>query len=121
MDPKKIAPFFWMFVLFLVQNATSSLFPQKTPILLLTALLFYALSEGPEFGALLGAYAGLLLEIFGQGAMGGEVVVLAATGFVFGKCAGAFFRESIFAQFLFPVLAFYFAAFLRLFLYQVFS
>ncbi len=121
MDSKKIIPFFWIFVLFLLQNAVGLFIPQRTPALLLLAILFYALSEGPVVGALLGIFAGVLLEIFGQGRMGCEILVLASTGFIFGKGGSAFFRESVFSQFLFPVLAFHFMVFLRLAIYQVFS
>ena len=121
MNSKKIIPFFLIFCLFLLQNAIALLFPQKTPTLLLIAVLFYALSEGPLFGALLGAFAGALLEIFGQGRMGSDTVVLAAAGFIFGHSARTFFRESLLAQFFFPVLAFYFVALSRLVLYQISS
>ncbi len=108
MNSKKIIPFFWVFVLFLAQNALGAAFPQKTPVFLLVAVLFYALSEGPLFGAALGAFAGLLLEIFGHGRMGAEMLVFSAAGLIFGQTARTFFRESLLSQFLFPVLAFYF-------------
>lgn len=119
MNSKKIFPFFWIFFIFLLQNAVTFLFPQKAPTLLLITVLFYALSEGPWFGALLGAFAGLLLEVFGLGRMGGEILVLSFAGFLFGQSAGTFFRESIFAQILLPVLAFYLTTFLRFVLFAV--
>ncbi len=113
MNPKKIFPFFWVLVLFMAQNAVGSFFPQKTPILLICGVLFFAFSEGPLFGALLGLYAGLLLEVFGVGRMGSEMVVFAATGFIFGRGTKTFFRESFFITFLMPLLAFYFFVFFR--------
>ncbi len=121
MDPKKIAPFFWIFILFLLQNALGNAFELKAPILLLAGLLFYALSEGPFFGAILGAYAGLLLEIFGLGRMGAEILVFSAAGLVFGQTARTFFRESLLSQFLFPVLAFYFVVISRFIIDQASS
>lgn len=119
MDPKKIFPFFWVFFFFLLQNTIGFFIPQRTPALLLLAILYYALSEGAGYGALLGAFAGLLLEIFGQGKMGAEVAVFAAAGWFFGRGGSAFFRESLFSQFLFPLLAFYFVALTRLAIYQI--
>ena len=110
-----------IFCLFLLQNAIMLVFPQKTPTLLLIAVLFYALSEGPLFGALLGAFAGALLEVFGQGRMGCDLLIFSVTGFIFGRTAGTFFRESLLSQFFFPVLAFYFVSFSRLVLYQISS
>ena len=121
MDSKKVFPFFWVFVFFLLQNAAGFFIIQRTPVLLLLAILYYALSEGAGYGALLGAFAGLLLEVFGQGRLGCEVLVFSAAGYLFGKSGSAFFRESLFSQFLFPLIAFYFMALSRLLLYQFFS
>ena len=121
MNPRKIFPFVWVSVVFLVQNALNFAFPQRTPALLLCAVLFYAFSEGPVFGMLLGAYAGLLLEIFGTGRFGYEILVFAATGFLFGRGTKTFFRESFFLSFLVPVLAFYFMTVLRLLIFHLSS
>ena len=121
MDPKKIIPFFLIFFLFLLQNSVGLIFPQKTPVLLLCGVLFYAFSEGPWFGALLGAYAGLLLEVFTTGRLGSEMMVLAATGFIFGRGTRIFFGESLFMRFLMPLLAFYFSVFFRFLLFYAFS
>lgn len=119
MEPKKIAPFFWIFFIFLIQNALNFIVPQKSPVLLLAAVLFYALSEGPRFGFFLGAYTGMLLEIFGVGRIGGEMLVFSLMGFIFGQSSVTFFRESFFSQLVLPVLAFYFTVLLRFLLLRI--
>lgn len=121
MDPKKIIPFFLIFLLFLLQNAAGFIFPQKTPVFLLCGVLFYAFSEGPGFGALLGVFAGLLLEVFATGRPGGEMAVFALTGFIFGRGTRIFFGESLFMRFLMPLLAFYFSLLLRFLIFYVSS
>ena len=119
MNPRKILPFFWIFILYLMQNASGIFFPQKTPILLISAVLFYAFAEGPWMGALAGAFAGLLLEIFGTGRFGAELIVLATAGFVFGRITRTFFRESVFMRFFVPVTAFYFVILFRALIFYI--
>ncbi len=110
-------PFVWTFIFFLIQNSFNALIAQKAPIFLLAVVLFFSFREGAWRGAMVGVFAGLLLEVFGQGRLGSEMLVLGLMGFIFGWGTKTFFQESPILYFLVPLLAFYFVTYLRLFLF----
>ena len=110
----KKRPFFWLFVLFLIQNSVHTVFLQNTPPFLLIGVIFYALSEGAAYGVLVGCFAGLFLEIFGVGKIGYQMAVLGITGGLVGFLSSQIFRESFLTQFLLPSLANYFVTLLNL-------
>ncbi len=109
MSKDRIAAFIWIFVLFLFQNFLNYLFPEKCPPFLLIAVIFYSLREGPLFGMGLGAVAGFLLELFGQGILGFWIVDLAAVGALSGYASSKIFQDSILTRIFLPGGAFYFS------------
>ena len=56
---------------------------------------------------MLGLFAGALLEIFGQGALGGDMIRLAAIGLLSGFFASKIFQDGAMTEILFPVVATY--------------
>lgn len=101
-------PFLVIFVLFFLENALHVLFPDQTFPLLLIAVIFFALKRGMIFGALAGAWAGVLLEVFKTGVFGFAAIPLAAIGAASGFMSSKLFRESFLAQIMMPVASFYF-------------
>jgi hypothetical protein len=99
--------FVWVFILFLLQNLLNYLFPGKCPPLLLMAVIFYSLREGALFGSVLGAAAGFLLELFGQGGFGVWILNLAAVGALSGYASSKIFQDSLLTEIILPGLAFY--------------
>lgn len=81
---------------------------------LLVIVLFYALYEGPFFGALLGCVAGFLMDLYGVGRLGSQIALYAGCGAFAGFSASKFFRDSFFSQVILPVLAVYFMTFSNL-------
>ena len=75
---------------------------------MLIAVIFFALKENIFFGALLGFWGGLWLEIFRTGAFGFATLPLAAIGAFAGFMSSKIFRESFLAQVGIPVGSFYF-------------
>ncbi len=101
---------FWIFALFLAQNALQYLLADLAPPLVLPAVLFYALSRGASFGLGTGVFAGLLFEVFGVGKLGVHVGLFALIGYTAGALSSKIFRESFVAQIILPVLCHYAAA-----------
>jgi len=93
--------------LFLAQNSLNYLFYLKAPALVLVGVLFYALSEGPSFGALVGLWAGFLMDLFEMGRPGFWMSTLAATGYFSGVISSTVFQDSLLTQIVLPVGALY--------------
>ena len=110
--------FVLLFVLFLVQNAVSYVFPWLALSLVLVGVIYYALAEGPLFGLILGAYAGIYLEIFGYGKLGYQMAILAAVGAFCGFLASKVFKDSFFTHAVLPALCLYLAALLNLIVFK---
>ncbi len=106
--------FLWVLVFFLIQNAVMTLLPFRLPPLLLIVVLFYALYEGPLFGAVLGCAAGFLMDLYGVGRMGPQMMLYAACGVFAGYSASKFFRDSFVSQVVLPAFAVYFVTFCNL-------
>ena len=109
MSSRRFFAFVWVFILFLLQNFLAYLFPGKCPPLLLIAVIFYSLREGPRFGAVLGAGAGLLLELFWQGGFGFWPLNFAAVGALSGYVSSKIFPDGLLTEILLPGTAFYFS------------
>lgn len=85
-----------------------TLLPFSLPPLLLILVIFYALYEGPLFGAVLGCAAGLLMDLYGVGRMGTQIALYAVCGVLAGYSASKFFRDSFVSQVILPAFAAYF-------------
>ena len=109
MSSDRLLAFVWVFILFLFQNFLNTLFPGKCPPFLLMAVIFYSLREGPRFGMGLGAAAGFLLELFGQGGFGFWIINLAVVGALSGYVSSKIFQDSLLTEIFLPGLAFYFS------------
>lgn len=114
MNKTRLAAFFWIFLLFLLQNAIGLAFPDILPALVIIGVVFFALAEGPGFGFILGCYAGIFFEIFGVGRIGFEILFFSLLGFVSGSSAATIFRDGWFAKIVFPAVAVYIASFFHL-------
>lgn len=108
MNKVRLWAFFWVFVFFLVHNGLLFLFPFPLPALVLIAVIYYGLYEGPTFGLCLGAAAGFLFDLFGAGRMGPEMLLYGAIGWTSGATAKNIFRESFLTQFWLAGLSAYF-------------
>lgn len=97
----------WIFILFLFQNFLNYLFPGKCPALLLIAVIFYSLREGPVFGIGLGAASGFLLELFAQGRFGFWIVDLGILGALSGYMASKVFQDGLLTGIFLSGIAFY--------------
>lgn len=100
-----MSAFAWLFLLLLLQNLLHFIFPQIPFPFLLIGLIFYALSEGPFFGLILGCYAGFFLDLFGLGRIGPQIMLFGALGMFAGWSASTLFRDSWPTQVLFPAAA----------------
>ena len=76
-------------------------------VFFISTLAFYALSEGPAFGAMLGAYAGLFAELWSYGAFGVQIGLFSVLGALCGFLSRQFFGDSLLTAALFPVLCVY--------------
>ncbi len=103
-----------MFLLFLLQNSLNIVFPQNTPSFVLIGVIFYALTEGPLFGFVIGCFAGIFLEMFGVGRVGYEMLILGVVGAASGFIASKVFRDSLLTQLALPALSAYFMVYLNL-------
>ena len=118
MTSRRTFSFFWVLILFLVQELFGFVFPYWTPPLMLIGVIFYALTEGPVFGAVIGCFAGFLLDILGVGKLGGSMAILSSVGALTGFSASKIFYDGFLAQLLLPVLGNYFLCFFSLLFYQ---
>ncbi len=91
-----------------------SFFPSLTPSLTVIGVVFYALYEGPAFGAILGAWAGFFSDLLIAGPMGQEMLILGSVGFVAALSSGFFFRESALTSGVLPPLMMLWAFFWRI-------
>ena len=110
MSNGRVAAFFWVFVLFCLQNFSSYLLGAAAPSLLLIGVMVYSLNEGSRFGLLLGLFAGFLSDLFGQGALGFGMMQLASVGVLSGLVSTQIFQEGYFTELFLPAVALYFSA-----------
>lgn len=96
-----------MFFLFLVQNTIHDAFPGSVLPFLLAGVIFFALTEGPIFGAVLGCFAGFLLDVLGVGKLGGSMALFSLAGIIAGFSSTKIFYDSLFTQSLLPVFCQY--------------
>ncbi len=94
------------------------IFPRWTPPLMLIGVIFYALTEGPIFGAVIGGYAGFLLDILEVGKLGGSTAIFSGLGVLAGFSASNIFYDSLLTAFLLPALSNYFLCFFSLLFYR---
>ena len=93
-----------IFIFFLLQNALSFVWPSVFLPLMLAAVIFFGLSEGPRFGLAAGAWAGLLLESFATGKFGIQLTLWGSAGFISGFLSSKIFPDSFLVQVFLPVL-----------------
>ncbi len=72
-------------------------------------MIFYSLKEGSLFGIGLGAAAGFLLELFGQGGFGFWIINLSVVGGLSGYVSSKIFQDSLLTEIFLPGIAFYFS------------
>jgi rod shape-determining protein MreD len=106
--------FWWIFVLFLAQNALVYLFPQKAPALVLIGVLYFALAEGASFGAVLGVWGGLLLDLISSGRPGFFAAAFAVSGAGCGFISSKIFQDSLLTEILLPFVCLYLLMFAEL-------
>ncbi len=111
--------FIWIFFLFLIQNTLDTVFACPLPPLLLIGVIFYALTEGPFFGFVIGCAAGFFLDLFGIGRIGTEMVIFGTLGALSGLAAAKIFRESLLTQILLPTLSHFIATFCNLLIFKM--
>ena len=111
--------FIWIFFLFLIQNTLDTVFACPLPPLLLIGVIFYALTEGPFFGFVIGCAAGFFLDLFGIGRIGTEMVFFGTLGALSGLAAAKIFRESLLTQILLPTLSHFIATFCNLLIFKM--
>lgn len=92
-----------MIFLFFAQNAFQYVWPAAVCPLLLVGVIFYALTEGPLFGAVIGCFAGFLLDTLGVGKLGGSMTLYSLVGICTGYSSTKIFYDSFFTQILLPV------------------
>ncbi|OIO37955.1 MAG: rod shape-determining protein MreD [Candidatus Omnitrophica bacterium CG1_02_46_14] len=109
---------FWIVVLFLMQEMIGIFFPNGAPPLMLIGVIYYALIEGPVFGAVSGCLAGFLLDILGVGKLGTSMAILSGLGMISGLSASKIFYDGFLTQFLLPLIGNYLFCFLSLFFYR---
>ena len=107
MSRARVWAFAWVCLFFFAQNGLYFFYPCDVAPLLVGAVVFYALSEGPFFGFILGIFAGALLELFGVGKIGLEPLFFAGAGFLSGMASSRIFHESFIARTVLPVLVTY--------------
>ncbi len=107
MFSSRLAAFFWIFVLFLVQNSIVYLFPEKAPALVLIGVLYYSLFEGAASGFAAGAWGGLLLDLFSQGRPGFFMAAFALSGGLCGAASSKIFEDSWLTEILLPSVSLY--------------
>ena len=84
---------------------------------MLIGVMFYALTEGPVFGAVIGCFAGFLLDVLEVGKLGGSMALFSALGALTGFSASKIFYDGFLTQLLLPVIGNYFLCFFSLLFY----
>jgi len=102
--------FFWLFLLFLAQNAAQVLFSAEFVPLVLAAVVYYAMLEGASFGFMAGCFAGFFMDLFGIDRIGSQMVIFGCLGAFSGTVASKIFRDSLLTQLFLPALGSYFVA-----------
>lgn len=97
--------FIWIFLFALLQNTLHFIFPAEIFPFLLVGVIFYALSEGPVFGWVIGCAAGFFLDLLGVGRIGPQIFLYGLLGAVSGGSASILFRDSVWTQWLFPLVS----------------
>ena len=107
MTSRRFFSFLWIVFLFLTQNMFHYVFPGVVLPFLLAGVIFFALTEGPIFGAVLGCFAGFLLDILGAGKLGGSMALFSLVGILAGFSSTKIFYDSLFTQILLPIFCQY--------------
>ena len=92
----------WILFFYFLQNALVSIFPLIPFPFMIAAVIYFALTKGPAFGALVGFFAGLLLETFATSRFGVQLGLWTAAGFFSGLLSSRVFPESFLVQLLLP-------------------
>lgn len=116
MFSSRLASLFWVFLLFLTENALVYIFPEKAPALVLIGVLYYSLFEGAASGFMAGAWGGLLLDLFSQGRPGFFTAAFAASGGLCGIVSSKIFEDSWLTEVILPSLSLYAVLLVRYFL-----
>ena len=69
------------------------------PDIIFSLVIFFGLFGGPRRGLAAGFTAGLLNDIYSSGRFGSHILIFSLIGFIMGRIAPRFYRESRFAQF----------------------
>ena len=105
MNKRHFLAFAWVFVLFLSENFLRPFFPDGVPFALLLGVIFYSLSEGPDFGFVIGLFGGFLTDTLLAGPIGPASLAFSLAGFSCGLFSAKVFRESILTQLFLPFAA----------------
>ncbi len=116
MTSRRFLSFFWILFLFVAQSTIHTIFPPVITPLLVIGVIFFALTEGPSFGAVIGCFAGFLLDMLGVGKLGGSMAMLSVTGALAGFFSGQIFYDSFFTQIALPLFSQYLICVMNLFL-----
>lgn len=103
-----------------MQGAIQSIFPWVVSPFLLIGVIYYALTEGPVFGAVIGCFAGFLLDILGLGKLGESMTLFSLVGIFAGFSSTKIFYDSFFTQMILPVLSHYAICLVHLFFVKQF-
>ncbi len=101
-----------------MQQMIVYIFPGWAPPLMLIGVIYYALSEGPVFGAVIGCFAGFLLDILEVGKLGGSIAIFSGLGALTGFSASKIFYDGFLTQLLLPVFGNYFLCLFSLLFYK---
>ncbi len=115
---QKIKIFFWLFAAYFLQNSLNFVLPFKIIFLVTICVVLGAIQEGPGFGALLGALAGLLLDLYGVGRLGPWIFVLSITGLTTGMASRKLFKDSFLTRFSLSMLGIFLSHFLSITLFH---
>ena len=109
-----------MLFLFLIQSTCHTIFPVVAAPFLVAGVIFFALTEGPAFGAVIGCFAGFFLDILGVGKLGLSMALLSSVGALTGFFSSKIFYDSLFTQIFLPVISQYLLCVMNLFLTKSF-
>lgn len=89
---------------YLLQNALESVFPAVPFPFLVSTVIYFAIIKGPVFGALIGLWAGVLLEASATGRFGTQMALWSAVGFFPGYLSSKVFPESAAVRIILPMI-----------------